>query len=333
MTFRDREKQRLLPLKPQLFSAEACEPGFYRNKLHDFCLRDDRAEENLHAIFRDEAIVYFKERGVRWHDGKKGRPSNHLCCSQCCCVNFWFPFVRAPDELAAVLCKLGYDVAQMLPLVLDGKLTGDSCPYVAFEWIGERNYLKELRRGKVAPDGGRSRGANFTSLDFVFRFRRTDGRIQIVAGEWKYTENYKSKNLRISPRGTDRLNIYRPSLEQPDCQINLGCIPPKALFFDPFYQLMRQQLLCSSMECHHEMDADIVSLLHVAPAANGELMDSVTSPELKSVDSDIHQVWAELVNSERFTAVYAENLLPLVCQYAPVPEWAAYMQLRYGGMQ
>ena len=179
---------------------------------------------------------------------------------------------------------------------------------MAFEWIGERNYLKELSGGKVASDRGRKRGANFTSLDFAFRFRRTDGRIQIVAGEWKYTENYTGKDLRISRSGTDRLCIYRPFMEQPDCQINLGCVSLGALCFDPFDQLMRQQLLCSSMERHHEMGADIVSLLHVAPAANKNLMDRVTSPELKSVGSDIHRIWAKLVSSERFSGVYTVDL-------------------------
>lgn len=333
MTFRDREKQRLLPLKPQLFSAEACEPGAYRNVPRYFCLRQDRAEENLHASIRDEAIAYFKMRRIGWHEGKEDRPSNHLCCSQCCCVNFWFPFVRAPEALATVLRNLGYDVAEILPFELDC-MKADSYPYVAFEWIGERNYLKEQTGGRVASDGTRSRGANFTSLDFAFRFRRTDGRIQIVAGEWKYTENYPvNQDLRISNRSTNRLCIYQPFLEQPDCQINLGDIPSKALFFDPFDQLMRQQLLCSSMERCHEMGADIVSLLHIVPAANREFMDCVTSPELKSIGSDIHQIWTKLVNAERFSGVYIENLLPLVCQYAPKPTWATYMKLRYGDMQ
>ena len=217
---------------------------------------------------------------------------------------------------------------------MDCKLKDDSYPYVAFEWIGGKNYLKEQTSGRVASDKARSRGANFTSLDFAFRFRRTDGRIQIVAGEWKYTENYPiNQDLRISSRKTNRLYIYQPSLEQPDCQINLGDIPSNALFFDPFDQLMRQQLLCSSMERHHEMGADIVSLLHVVPAANREFMDRVTSPKLKSIGSDIHQIWAKMVDPERFSGVYVENLLPLVCQYAPKPTWATYMQLRYGGMQ
>ena len=146
MTFRDREKLRLLALKPKLFTLKACEPGTYKNnknKPHSFCLRNDRAKENLHPTIRDEALLYFQERGVGWHDGIGDSPSNHLCCSQCCCVNFWFPFVHAPDQLALVLRSLGFDVAEMLPFELDRSPTDNICPYVAFEWIGERNYLKE----------------------------------------------------------------------------------------------------------------------------------------------------------------------------------------------
>ena len=63
MTFRDREKQRLLPLKPQLFSAEACEPGFYRNVRRCFCLHEDHAEENLHATVRDKAMTTSRHAG------------------------------------------------------------------------------------------------------------------------------------------------------------------------------------------------------------------------------------------------------------------------------
>ena len=330
MTFKDREKRRLVDLKPRLFSAAACKSGVYGKCERDFCLHKDQAKENLHASIRDEALRYFSERGIRWHDGGN-EPSNHLCCSQSCCVNFWFPFIDAPKQLAQVLRGLGYEVAKMLPFELDEH--GNSCPYVAFEWIGERNYLGEGRG-----NGRRTRGAYFTSLDFAFRFLRSDGRIQIVAGEWKYTESYGvGTKKQISPHRTDRLNcIYRPALEDRRCQISQikgGRLAPEDLFFDPFYQLMRQQLLCSFME-GHEMEADIVSLLHVAPKANRELMARVTSPALQSYGSDIHEVWGKLVKSGRFCGKSVEeDLLPLVCRYAPDAQWGDYMQLRYGGMQ
>ena len=333
MNFRDREKKRLRLRKVELFSAGACQPGLYRNKRYDFCLHEDYSQENLHMSIREDGITYFKERKIRWHDAIKGRPSNHLCCSQSSCLNFWLPFLHAPKELATVLRALGYDVAVMLPFYLDKKLPAGSYPYVSFEWIGERNYLNEIRSSKVAPNGGRSRGANFTSLDFAFRFRRTDGRIQIVAGEWKYTECYsKNVNLRFSRSNIDRLDrIYRKHLEQPDCQIK-DSVSVEDLFFDPFDQLMRQQLLCTTMEREQEMGAKIVSLLHIAPKANRELLNRVTSPRLKAIGSDIHKIWTALTVADRFVGITVETLLPLVCQFVPTPESTDYLQLRYGDM-
>ena len=67
MGFREREKQRLGPLKPHLFSDEACEWGIYRGKAREFCLCNDRAKENLHANIRDETIRYCRERKIGWH--------------------------------------------------------------------------------------------------------------------------------------------------------------------------------------------------------------------------------------------------------------------------
>ena len=334
MGFRDREKDRLAPLKPDLFTEKACEWGTYQGKARKFCLSDDRATENLHPGIREEALRYFHERGIGWHDGIDEGPSNHLCCSQSCCVNFWMPFMHAPDRLALVLRGLGYDVAEVLPFTLDRMGTGNVCPHVAFEWIGERNYLGELAGIGVASDEGRTRGAGFTSVDLAFRFRRADGGIEILLGEWKYTEHYvRGKNLRYSDSGTDRLAIYRPALEHDGCQIVLGDVRPEALFFDPFDQLMRHQLLCSAMERHREMGADVVSLMHFAPAANGELMGRVTSPGLQSAGSDIHEIWGSLVKPGRFRGFDVENVLALVFEHAPDPEWARYMNRRYGGMR
>ena len=97
MGFRDREKRRLAALKPELFTVEACEWGSYGDRTYEFCLRDNRAKENLHGSIRDEALRYFRECGIKWHDGIGDGPSNHLCCSQSCCANFWMPFVHEPS--------------------------------------------------------------------------------------------------------------------------------------------------------------------------------------------------------------------------------------------
>ena len=168
--------------------------------------------------------------------------------------------------------------------------------------------------------------------DFAIRFRRGDGRIQILAGEWKYTEAYASKSKRHTHK-TDRLDdIYRPHLQHPDCQIVTGAVELDALFFDPFDQLMRQQLLCSAMEREREMGADVVSLLHIAPKANGELLDVVTSPRLRGIGNDVHGIWSRLTSPDRFRGVHVEDLLPAVCSNAPTQDTAAYLQRRFGGM-
>ena len=331
VTFRDREKRRLGPLKRRLFSERACRNGMYRKRRYEFCLHEDFRAENLDVGIRDVALMYFEDRAIPWHDGNSKGPSNHLCCSQSCCVNFWFPFVQAPDQLGAVLRGLGYDVEEMLAIDGECALRDGSRPFVAFEWIGKRNYLGELRRGEVAPDDGRTRGANFTSLDFCFRFRRSDGRTQIVAGEWKYTERYNGADLRYSRSNTDRLAIYREHLVKSDCQIS-GDVPFESLFFDPFEQLMRQQLLCTAMERCGEMEADVVTLLHVAPRANRELMSRVTSEALEDVGSDIHAIWDALTLPGRFKGAATEDLLPLVCANAPTTQTREYLELRYGGM-
>ena len=204
-----------------------------------------------------------------------------------------------------------------------------SIPHVDFF----SNLLGERRRGEVAADQNGTRGAGFTSLDFCVRFRRSDGRIQLVAGEWKYTEHYgKDSDLRYSRAGTDRLGIYREHLERPDCQV-AGNASVESLFFDPFYQLMRQQLLCTAMERCGEMEAEIVSLLHVAPRANKELMTRVASTALESIGSDIHAIWAALVRPRRFRGVATEALLPLVRANAPASRSGEYLQLRYGAME
>ena len=228
----------------------------------------------------------------------------------------------------------GYDVAEMLPIELDRTSTNDSLRYVAFEWIGKRNYLGERIRGMIVGDDERTRGQHFISLDFAWRYRLSDGPSQIVTGEWRYTENYPNgQNKRFSDHGTDRLEIYRPSLDPYGRQIALNSLSKQALFYDPFDQLMRQQLLCSAMAHEHETEPDVVSLLHIASAANYEFTGWVTSSALHSVGSSLHEVWSELVKPGRSTGAYVEDVLPLVCRFAPEPPWATYMERRCGELR
>ena len=69
MTFRDREKKRYESARQILFAPEASGNGTYRRISRSFCLPDDRSSHNLYKGVREEAITYFSQRSITWHDG------------------------------------------------------------------------------------------------------------------------------------------------------------------------------------------------------------------------------------------------------------------------
>lgn len=307
-----------------LFSAEACADGVYKKRARPFCLPVTHAEENLFPGIREGVMEYFDSAGIKWHDGKDGNPSNHLCDSQVCCVNFLFPFASEPKALVRLLSP-HYPVRDMVPMEAEGG-------YVSFEWIGERNYLGE----RQPKNGNRTRGANCTSVDAAVMFDRTDGLRQIVLIEWKYTESYavakRKMPLKVSKSGTDRTQIYHSLWEAADCPIRKELLPSfDDLFVEPFYQFMRQQLLANEMEKANELGADIVTLLHLCPAANRDFR-TVTSPRLADLGDTATGVWQRLVKKDSaFLSLSVEGFFESISE-ATCPEmasWIHYIHCRY----
>ena len=112
-------------------------------------------------------------------------------------------------------------------------------------------------------------------------FKNIDGQKHIVLIEWKYTESDYPTRLKYAASGTDRTKIYEHLYIAEDCPISKDLLPNfDCLFFEPFYQFMRQQFLAHEMEKAHELGAEKVSLLHISPAHNKDFM-RVTSPHLK----------------------------------------------------
>jgi hypothetical protein len=320
--FLEREKPRLTEFKANspYFTQAARADGIYRDHPYPFCLPKSCAAENLLSEIRDPIRAYFARNDIKWHDGQDGNPSDHLCDSQVCCVNFLFPFSDKPTALAELLRPVFPLIQEMLPIE-DGQ-------YIACEWIGQQNYLAE----KSSRNRKRTRGANFTSADAAVRFRDRYERIHIVLIEWKYTEAYFSTPLAIARSGTDRTQIYAHLYEREDCPLVKERIPQfKALFYEPFYQLMRQQFLAHEMEKAHELEADTVSLLHIAPAINTDFK-RVTSPSLKSLGNSATEVWGKLVKDpRRFTSISTETLFGKF-DSNPFPElanWREYTLARY----
>lgn len=303
-------------------SAAAKGDGMYKEHVYPFCLPRSLAEENLYPPIRQTICAYFERNRIKWHDGQDGKPSNHMCDSQVCCANFLFPFADKPEALASLLKPIFPNLEEMLPIEDD--------LYVAFEWIGKDNYLHEVSR-----NAQRTRGANFTSADAAVRFRRTDGCEQISLIEWKYTESYSSVNLEVAASRRSRVDIYRWLFEQPDCPIDKAKLPCfEALFYEPFYQFMRQQFLAYEMEKAHELGADVVSLLHIAPAHNLDFK-TITSPLLKAQGTSATGVWKSLITlPDRFISVSTETLFGNLDaeRFPELKEWQAYIHGRYTWM-
>lgn len=323
------EKERLQQVRfkeaSPYFTETARQDGPYRGKPRRFCLPVERADENLFGAIRAGALEYFKQNQIKWHDGRGSNPSNHLCSSQVQCVNFLYPFADEPEALRTLLSPVFPDIQSMLPMEGDGH-------FVSFEWIGLDNYLGE----KIRPNARRTRGANFTSADAAVMFRRQDGTRQIALIEWKYTESYSPTWLGISKSRTDRRGIYRHLYDSPDCPLEKTRVPEFGdLFYEPFYQFMRQQLLAHEMELAQELDCNVVTVLHVAPTCNRDF-HRVTSPGLQPLGDSSIEVWKELVRPpDRFLSVSTEALFGKfpVDVHPELSDWWEYISERYPWIQ
>ncbi len=321
--FLESEKESQINFKENTiyFSNSAKKAGTYGRGEYKFCLPIDSADENLYSEIRHDAIKYFQRQDIKWHQGLNHKPNNHLCSSQVFCVNFLFPFALNPNALVELLRPIYPEILSVTPMEVEFPNQ-----YVCFEWIGFHNYLLErIRRGNK-----RTRGANFTSADAAVVFQRTDGLRQIVMIEWKYTESYGATPLAISKNGTDRTLIYAHLYDSEDCPIKrIGEFGD--LFYEPFYQLMRQQMLAKQMEKYHEFGADIVSVLHISPKHNTDFK-RVTSDKLRYLGDSPVEIWKKLVKSPGvFTDISTEKLFMgfPISGFPELKSWHEYMSKRY----
>jgi len=95
---------------------------------------------------------------------------------------------------------------------------------------------------------------------------KADGSRKLFLIEWKYTETYAVENKYI----TERLKVYDEHINATESPFKSG-LAPEALYYEPFYQLMRQTLLAE--ECVKFADHGVSSYVHVhvVPEKNIEL--------------------------------------------------------------
>ncbi len=105
----------------------------------------------------------------------------------------------------------------------------------------------------------------------------------------------------------------------------------ESLFYEPFYQFMRQQSLANEIEKAAELGADIVSLLHIASACNPHFQ-RVTSPALQELGDSVTSIWKKLQRrSDRFASVSTEELFnEYAAHRSPAMDaWWDYITSRY----
>lgn len=241
------------------------------------------------------------------------------------CVNTLFPMATNKELLQNVFQIYFPEMKEPLPFVTDEPLSNGNSPYMCFEFAGKKTHFD----GEI---NWPQRGANCTSLDFAFFFRRYDGKRQLVLGEWKYTEEYKSHKL--PPK--EEVNKTRWNTYEEDFQIwrsNNPNVPTYENYFvEPFYQLMRQSVLADKMQLEREMNADVVVHLHISPKSNKEFSDSFTSPIFAKYGNTVLDAWKGIALQDKFISVHSESLLTVIGQAVKndKKEWADWLLKRYG---
>jgi hypothetical protein len=280
-----------------------------------------RRDLNLAPSLRDVLEIYFgKPRNITWH-----RHADHGLSSQVCCLNFLGPLATQPSLLSQVVGNaVGIAPPRMLPIEEGPHGTPW---YVGFEWPGRADYLGEWRHGSASGP----RGQNATNADAIVRFEH-GGQVETLLIEWKYTEAYGGPlGSKGNPTRTSR---YAEKAFAPAGPLrgDLG-LKLADFFWEPFYQLLRQQMLALQMERAHEDGAQRVRVLHISPSAN-RVLHKVTAPALRRFGEDAFELFASvLVKPDRFVSRTTEQIfVPFVAVDHIEPAahaWAQYLNERY----
>ncbi|MGY1680633.1 PGN_0703 family putative restriction endonuclease [Geodermatophilus sp. SYSU D01176] len=246
----------------------------------NFCLPVEHAAANLLPDVREEALSLFAELGIPWHRGHGGGPGNHLLSSQVQCVNALARMVRDPARLQKAFGRV-LDIGEVLPIEPGRHLT--------FEFIGSADVLGEAR------GGNRTRGAQNTSVDAAFLYRTSEGETELALVEWKYTEDYRRGRPADPVKDAVRRQRYHHLWAADDGPLRTDVVPFEDMLAEPFYQLMRQQLLAHGLEARGELGASAVRVVHVLPPANSAYQASLTRDGHRQAGTTVDEVWTRLL--------------------------------------
>ncbi|MFH1003964.1 MAG: hypothetical protein V1781_00455 [Bacteroidota bacterium] len=286
-----------------------------------------RPELNLMEGIREEAEKYFNDNGIPfWNTGAKrpkgvNKPTGHMLSSQVACINHLLFFQHHQDIATAILKGIDNNVKTALRLDNDKPDHG----FVSLEVIGkEPHYLNERNH---------SRGANATSIDAAMLAEMNDGTRKIFFIEWKYVEEYKGDKSKFIEEGGDkRKATYLPLLQREDCPIIVSKLNDtfiEGIFYEPFYQLMRQTLLAHEMTKAKDFGATDYIHLHLIPTNNKELkLENTSKGILKG--ATLEETWKNLLKSPaKYKAIGPKDFLEPARHIPNAATAIKYLEQRY----
>ena len=301
MNYRAEERRKAIKTRDRLFRDPG--GGIFSRKEREFVLKD--AVLNLWEGIRMDAQDYFERNEIAWWMGdENNKPTGHLLSSQVACLNHLYPIRQRKDLATAVLKNINRNVEEAV-IVDDG--------HVEFEVAGKQNYLNERSH---------TRGANCTSIDALMVGKKADGKNILFMIEWKYTEEYRQESKYIH----HRYEIYNKLLSEDNCPIVIDDY--KALYYEPFYQLMRQTLLGWKMVENGEYSCDEYVHLHIIPNKNKELLERVTSPGLSG--ETISDAWRNVLkDKDRYIVISPRDFISPVQACPDTKSIIIYLRERY----
>lgn len=307
MTYREQQRRKVTSMRDAFFKDPG--NGIFSGKEREFVLSDPII--NLWEGIRYDVVDYFKRNNIGWWlSSGDDMPTGHLLSSQIACVNHLYAIRQREDLATALLKGIDHDVERAV-IVDDG--------YVEFEFIGSEKAAVPL----LLNEKSLTRGANCTSVDAAMIGQLQSGALRLFLIEWKYTESYQAKNKYIP----ERASRYDNLITAQDSPFVEG-IDVAALYYEPFYQLMRQTLLgCQSAKVK-DYGVSSYKHLHVAPMQNTELREKITSNDLEG--TDIHDAWSRtLKDKDAFIGTTPELLLKPVVDMKDTKSFLHYVENRY----
>ena len=232
---------------------------------------------NLAPHLRQELTDLFDHsdplQRIQWH-----RYANHGCSSQVCCVNFLYSVAQDIKRLQRWVEHItGEREVVICPIEERHQVERN----IAFEWFPAIDYLNESRGGT------KSRGANSTSVDAAIAYQ-SQGERCLLFIEWKYIESYsntRSEKQQCGDITRDQRyhNLWRrphgPLAEEIPFTL-------QDFYLEPWYQLLRQQMLAYHTELDPLSGYDRVSVAHISPSKN-KALHTLRGERFKRYSSDM----------------------------------------------